>query len=320
MKALLYRGKKVLLVHDAPEPAAEHEVLLGVRMAGICRTDLELAKGYMGYEGILGHEFVGEVISGSRQFVPGTRVVGEINAGCGECEACRRGMQRHCPNRMVLGIFRRPGCMAQRTSLPEENLLAVPDSVADEEAVFTEPLAAALEIFEQVQVQPRERVAVIGDGKLGLLITMVFAHRHEGFTCLLGHHEHKLEAVKDVAETRLEHQPDASLNRQFNLVIEATGRSRGLQRAMQLVRPRGTLVLKSTMAQAEAIDLTPLVIDEVTLVGSRCGRFEPALRLIQKKCLQLHRLIEAVYPLDEALIAWEKAIRPGAMKILLKVA
>lgn len=320
MKALRCANSRVELIHDAPIPQqANGEVLLKVRMAGICRTDMELSKGYMGYEGILGHEFVGETVNDAAGLPFGTRVVGEINAGCNNCDDCSRGMQRHCPNRSVLGILKRSGCMAEFTSLPPANILPVPDNVSDEEAVFTEPLAAALEIFEQIKIEPAQRVCVIGDGKLGMLIAMVFGHQHNGQTLLVGHHQPHLDVLADKIDTKLEDKLEKSENKQWDIVVEATGSTSGLQRAMAMVKPRGTIVLKSTMAHPEGLDLSPIVIDEITVVGSRCGQFAPALRLLAKKCLPVERLVEAVYPLDDALTAWDAATTRGAKKILLAV-
>ncbi len=313
MKALRCSPPSVELIQEAPVPQPkEGEKRIHVRMAGICRTDLELTRGYMGFEGILGHEFVGETEEGER-------VVGEINAGCGKCGYCKRGLQRHCPNRTVLGILQRDGCMAEYLTLPQENLYPVPRNLEDRFAVFTEPLAAALEIFEQIHIPPYERVCVLGDGKLGLLITLAFAYKHEGTVRLIGRHQKKLEIVSDVADALLEENLHESEYKSWDIVVDATGSSSGLRTAMNLVRPRGTIVLKSTMAHAEALDLTPLVIDEINVVGSRCGQFAPALSFMQRHPLPLERLIEAIYTLDEAQTAWEVAQKKGARKVLLQL-
>lgn len=318
MKAVYCQPPGISIQTNAPKPDTNpSEVNIRVKLAGICRTDLELTRGYMGFSGVLGHEFIGAIDDENAPLASGTRVVGEINAGCGECPDCKRGLQRHCPNRSVLGILNRSGCMAEWLSLPAENILPVPDAVSDHQAVFTEPLAAALEIFEQMHIEPTERVCIIGDGKLGLLIAMTFALRHEGDSLLIGHHQNKLELASDMLQTQLEHDPIAALNRQWDIVVDATGSSFGLRRAMQLVKPRGRIVLKSTMAQAEPIDFTPLVIDEVTVVGSRCGQFAPALAFLERQQPPVERLIEAVYPFDQAAAAWERAQTPGAKKVLL---
>ena len=321
MQAILCSPPGIQIQSDLELPApAAGESLVRVRMAGICRTDLELTRGYMGFSGILGHEFVGEIADSTSPLPQGTRVVGEINAGCGECDWCARGLQRHCPNRSVLGILNRNGCMAEQLSLPHENLLAVPETLDDETAVFVEPVAAALEIYEQLHLLPTDRVCILGDGKLGLLITMVVAHRQEIAPLLIGRHEDKLELVRDRASVSLERSLASDQNGQWDVVIDATGSSQGLQRAMELVRPRGTIVLKSTMANAEAVDLTPVVINEVTVLGSRCGQFAPALQLLTKHDIPVKRLIEKVYPLAQAEVAWQHATQRGAKKVLIQIA
>lgn len=319
MKALLCVPPGVDLTEVGVPIAQNGEVSVRVRVAGICRTDLELTRGYMGFQGILGHEFVGEMASPHGDFSQKTRVVGEINAGCGQCDYCRRGLQRHCPNRSVLGILNRSGCMAEYLTLPPENLVAVPDDIPDEMAVFTEPLAAALEIFEQLHIPPFRRVCILGDGKLGILIAMTFAFQHSGETVLLGHHSRKLDTVKDLVGVQLEDSVPQTWNKQWDVVVEATGSSQGLKKAMSLVKPRGVIVLKSTMAHAEPLDLTPLVIDEIQVLGSRCGQFKPALEFMRKHPLPLERLVEAVYPLEQAPAAWEHAQRRGAKKVLLQI-
>lgn len=319
MKAVRYTTSGFFLESSTPIPIpSEGETLIKTRMAGICRTDLELTKGYMGYQGTLGHEFVGELGEQSPIGSVGTRVVGEINAGCEQCEMCKKGLQRHCPHRSVLGILKRDGCMGEWFALPHQNIIKVPDTIPDEEAVFSEPLAAALEIFEQIHIQPQQSVCVIGDGKLGLIITMLFAHRHEGEILLVGHHQKKLEIVQDRVKVKTEDQLESQNDKQWDIVVDATGHSSGLNLAMRLVCPRGIIILKSTMAQAEALDLTPLVIDEITVVGSRCGRMQPALDLLARHALPLDRLIEAIYPIDQAEEAWNRASTSGAKKVLLK--
>ncbi len=321
MKALVVRSTGLALDTNYPEPEGkESESLIQVRMAGICQTDLELTQGYMGYEGVLGHEFVGELAENSPAGLKGTRVVGEINAGCGTCRWCKSDMERHCPNRTVLGILGRDGCMAEYVTLPHRNLFSVPEAIPDEEAVFTEPLAAALEIFEQCQVQPHERVCVLGDGKLGLMCLFAFAGRHQGELMLVGHHRDKLELAADKAEIVTESELPKEHFKQWDYVVDATGKTQGLINAMQLVRPRGVIVLKSTMAKAEAVDLTPAVIDEVTVVGSRCGRFQPALKMLAKRAVPVERLIESIYSIEEAEKAWEKAKEKGSKKVILQMA
>ncbi|MBN2329030.1 MAG: alcohol dehydrogenase catalytic domain-containing protein [Candidatus Omnitrophica bacterium] len=319
MKSLYYDKNGIQLIDHTPKPApGKDEALIRVRMAGICRTDLEITRGYSGFEGILGHEFVGELENSIDSFAAGTRVVGEINAGCGHCEYCRKDLERHCLHRTVLGIVNRSGCMAEWFTLPARNLYPVPDSVSDEQAVFTEPLAAALEIFEQILIRPADKVCILGDGKLGLIIAMLAAHRHEGETLLIGRHGDKLAIVKDRTAVMLEEDIPGSYNKSWDVVIDATGKSAGLSRAMNLVRPRGVIVLKSTMAESEPLDLTPIVVDEINLIGSRCGRFAPALDLLSRGVLPIGRLIDSIHPMEKALEAWERALRPGARKVLIR--
>ena len=337
MRALVIEGPGSLRYRDVPEPAwPPGEARVAVRLTGICNTDLELLKGYLGFTGIPGHEFVGVVEAGPEHLI-GRRVVGEINAACGACETCRAGMERHCPNRTVLGIQKRPGAFAERLSLPAGNLLAVPDEVSDEEAVFTEPLAAALEILEQVHLPPGERVLVLGDGKLGLLVAQVLA-RHGCRVWLRGRHEKKLALARRWGVTAVpgaEHgvrsekkdSPDSEPRTPnpelglFPFVVEATGSPAGFREALSAVRPRGTVILKSTYAPGElpALDAAKMVVDEITLVGSRCGRFGPALRLLAQGKLDVRCLIDHRKPLAQGEEAFQLAARKGALKVLVQV-
>ena len=299
---------------------------LRLRLAGVCSTDLELVKGYMGFEGTLGHEFVATVESvatpdadgddraGARSWV-GKRVVGSINLGCGRCRTCAGHGSEHCPHRTVLGIAGHDGAFADRLTLPISNLLEVPESVSDEEAVFTEPLAAALRIREQMRVRPGARIAVVGPGRLGLLIAQVLSLAG-GEVTVLGRREASLELPASWGlDTALAgDEPDDS----FDVVVEATGNEQGLARSLRLVRPRGTLVLKSTFHGAATVDLTKLVVAEIEVVGSRCGPFAPALRLLERRQVQVRPLIQAEYPLAEGLAALEHAARPGVLKVLLR--
>lgn len=317
MRAVIFRDRQLQFVKDAPEPKAKPgEALVRVRLAGICRTDLELTRGYMGFNGILGHEFVGELLEETGDMPKGQRVVGEINCGCGQCQWCATGMERHCPNRTVLGILNREGCMADLLSLPIANLLPVPEEVSDREAVFTEPLAAAMEIFEQVHIDPSQKVAIVGDGKLGLLIALTFQVLLPGPVLIIGHHPERVQEWLSIPAYHEAEIPTQFMGN-FDLVVEATGATEGLQTAIRLVKPRGIIALKSTMERAAPLDLTPLVIQEIKLIGSRCGRFAPALQLLKRKAFPLDRLIGAVYPLDEAMEAWETAKRPGTLKVML---
>jgi threonine dehydrogenase-like Zn-dependent dehydrogenase len=317
VKALRWDGEALRLEPEHPEPSIDpqQDALVQVRMAGICSTDLQILAGYMGFTGVLGHEFVGDVLEGPPEW-RGRRVVGEINFACGRCERCAQGLGRHCATRQVLGILNADGCFAERVRVPLANLHAVPDAVRDEQAVFTEPLAAAFEIPEQVHLTPGCRAVVLGDGKLGLLIAQVL-RRCGARVEVVGRHPAKLERVARLGiQTRL---ADAPLEGGADLVVEATGSAAGLRRAMELVRPRGTLVLKSTVAAEHALSLAPLVIDEITVVGSRCGPFAPALAALAAGDIDVEPLIEATYPLAEGLEAVEHARRKGAAKVLLRM-
>ncbi len=314
MLALRFDGD--LELADLPRPVpAEGEALIRVRLAGICNTDLEIVRGYFGFRGVLGHEFVGEVAGapGKPEWV-GRRVVGEINLACGECEFCRAGLARHCPNRRVLGILGKEGCFAEFVTLPVENLHPVPSSVPDRAAVFTEPLAATLEILEQVHVEPASLVAVVGDGKLALLIVQIL--RLTGCRLrILGKYERKLALAAQWGAVPIEHS-DEWWGR-FDVVVEASGSPDGFETALQLVRPRGTIVLKSTYAAKPVVDTSRIVVDEVQLIGSRCGQFEPALRLLEAGLVETEPLISGEYPLARGLEAFAKAQEPGVLKVLL---
>jgi threonine dehydrogenase-like Zn-dependent dehydrogenase len=296
-----------------PEPGSAG-ALVRVRLAGICATDLEVVKGYSSFDGVLGHEFVGEVASAPDESWIGRRVVGTINVGCGSCAICLGHGPEHCPKRTALGISR-DGVFADYVALPLANLLPVPDSVPDEAAVFAEPLAAALRIREQLIVSPDAGAAVIGPGRLGLLVAQVLALGGTPVR-VLGRSEESLALPRALGlETGLAAEmPRAA----FDLVIETTGNAAGLEHALRLVRPLATVVLKSTYAGAAEVDLTPLVVDEITVVGSRCGPFAPALRLLASGQVQVEPLIGAAYPLSEAAAALEHAARPNVRKVLLR--
>jgi threonine dehydrogenase-like Zn-dependent dehydrogenase len=303
---------------DLPEPLpTSGEALVEVVLAGVCATDLALAEGYMGFEGIPGHEFVGRALTGP---LAGRRVVGEINAGCGTCPVCRgeTGLDaRHCPHRSVLGIMGRHGAFAERLVLPIANLIEVPDAVTDEQAVFVEPLAAALQILEQLQPHPGMRVLVAGDGRLGLLIAKVLTSAGCSVE-LAGHHPERVPpGVGD--RTGLLDAPSApTLGERYELAVEATGNPAVLARLFPWVRPRGAIVLKTTAASPATLDLTALVIDELRLVGSRCGRFEPALTALAEGRVEVDSSIHGSYPLADVVTALEVAARPGVLKILIQ--
>lgn len=322
MRAIVLTDGKLQFHSDylQPEPAA-NEALIRVSLAGICSTDLEIVKGYAGgFRGILGHEFVGVVEStgsSSDSAWIGRRVVGTINLGCGQCPVCLGEGAEHCPNRRVLGIYDKDGVFADYLTLPISNLLVVPDSVADDEAVFTEPLAAALRIREQIKIRPTANVAVVGPGRLGLLISQVLALGGT-LVMVLGR---RLETLTLPAELGLQTGlVDEQADNAFDLVIEATGNEAGLAHSLRIVRPRGTLVLKSTFHGSANIDLTKLVVGEIEVIGSRCGPFAPALRMLEAGtgAIRVRPLVEREYPIQDGLLAFEHAARPGVRKILLR--
>lgn len=316
MQALILKdgGLQYKKDYERPEPQAD-EALIRVRLAGICATDLEVVRGYAGFEGVMGHEFVGMVEGAPDARWEGRRVVGGINLGCGRCATCLADGPEHCPHRTVLGIIDKDGVFADYVTLPMANLQPVPDGVPDEAAVFVEPLAAALRIREQVRVRPTAEVAVVGPGRLGLLVGQVLALAGTRVT-MLGRSEASLQLPQELGlGTGL--APDFAQDT-FDFVVEATGNEAGLAEALRLVRPLGTLVMKSTFAGAATVDLTKLVVGEINVVGSRCGPFAPALRLLERGEVAVEPLIDGEYPLSKAVEAFEHAARPGVRKILLR--
>jgi len=313
MLALTVDPALALVERNIPE-RGPGEALIRLRLAGICNTDLEIVRGYMGFRGILGHEALGEVVECDEAAWMGKRVVCEINLACGDCPSCQAGLNRHCPTRTVLGILGKDGCFAEYMTAPLDNLLEVPAEIDDESAVLTEPLAAAFEILEQVSVRAGQRVAVLGDGKLGLLSVLVLlgvsAEVH-----VVGKHQAKMAIVQ--SRGARVHRHDEELEGNFDVVVEATGSADGLARAISLTRPRGTVVLKSTFHGATPVAMAPLVINELTLVGSRCGLFPPALSAQSAQRIDPRPLIHARYPLHEGLAAFEEAGRSGVLKVLL---
>lgn len=324
MRALVWNGRE--LRHDSGYPypgsstvgetrqAARQTAIVTVHLAGICSTDLQIFKGYMGFKGIPGHEFVGSVIEGPSPLV-GKRVVGEINFGCGACAACRRDLSRHCPNRTVMGILGADGAFAEYVAIPAKNLHALPDHVSDEEAVFTEPLAAAFEILTQIQLDPGDEVLVLGDGKLGNLCAQALRLTGAKVTAL-GKHPDKLALIKK-AGVRTVQLTDWQA-RLFDVVVEATGSASGLEMALAATRPRGTLILKSTIAGNHQVSLAPIVINEINVIGSRCGPFPDALEALAETRVLVTPMIEKIYRLVDGLAAVQHAARAGAKKILLR--
>ena len=313
MKSLWLENNKIDL-REVPQPQKPNEALVKIRKAGICSTDLELVRGYYPYTGILGHEFVGEVVKADDASWIGQRVVGEINAVCGECEQCLNGRPTHCENRTVLGIVNRDGIFAEYTSLPIANLHKVPASVPDGMAVFAEPLAAALEIQEQISIQPGDRVLLVGAGRLGQLIAQTLALTGCDLQVVARHpRQQDLLTARGI---RLINEADVQKWR-WDVVVEATGSPSGFALARRAIRPRGTLVLKSTYKGEMSVDFSSIVVDEINIIGSRCGPFEPALRLMEERQVDPTVLIDAEYPLTEAVKAFERAAQPGALKVVV---
>ena len=321
MRALVFNNK-LELKQDFEKPTPkENEALIKVKLVGICNTDYEITKGYMGYNGILGHEFVGvvEEINGEDKSLLGKRVVGEINLGCKNCDYCAKGLERHCPNRQTLGIFNKDGCFADYVTLPLSNLLEVNEKINDETAVFVEPLAAALEILEQLHIKPYEKVCVLGDGKLGLITALALNASNVDVT-LVGKHQNKLDIAKEQnVKTVLLENLKQDDNKSFDVVVEATGRVSGFETSLSLVKPRGVLVLKSTIATGKELNLAPIVIDEITVLGSRCGQFAPALRLMEKNVIDFSKLVSAKLSFDDAILGFEKNKEKNTIKILLEM-
>ncbi|RIK32343.1 MAG: alcohol dehydrogenase [Anaerolineae bacterium] len=322
MKALWLENNKIEL-KEIPQPQKPDEVLVKIRKAGICSTDLELVKGYYPYTGVIGHEFVGEVVAitpnpspeGRGELKVGDRVVGEINAVCDQCEQCLNGRPTHCESRTVLGIVNRDGTFAEFTQLPIANLHKVPASVSDGMAVFTEPLAAALEIQEQINIKPTDRVLLVGAGRLGQLISQTLAltdcdlrvvARHKRQQDLLSARGIRIIAEEDVQRWR------------WDVVVEATGSPGGFALARQAIRPRGTLVLKSTYKGEMSVDFSSIVVDEVNIIGSRCGPFEPALKLMESKLVDPTVLIDDEFSLSDGIKAFERAAQAGTLKVLIQ--
>jgi alcohol dehydrogenase len=309
----LYKG--AVSVRDQPLPRRpDGFALIRLIRAGICSTDLELQRGYYGFNGTPGHEFVGEVIESDDSRWIGKRVAGEINLSCGTCEWCKRGLGRHCPRRTVLGIVKHPGAFREFLTLPEQNLHRVPAGISSEQAVFIEPLAAACEILDQVRISPGAVVAVLGDGKLGLLAGQVLK-AHGAEVHQYGHHKEKIKIAAALGiDARLRKKAPAA---NYDWVVDATGSSGGLMQAVKMARPRGTVIMKSTIHGLVGIDSAPVIVNEITLVGSRCGRFEPAIKLLRSGKVRVDSLISETLPLRQAPLAFRRAAQSGAMKVLL---
>lgn len=322
MKAIVFNYKDGLhLDNNYKKPVPQKgEALIKVTLAGICNTDYEITKGYMGYNGILGHEFIGTVeeINDEDKSLLGKRVTAEISYGCNnpECEWCAVKNYRHCPDRHTLGIWRKDGCFAEYVTMPLNVLFEIPENVEDEQAVFVEPLAAACEITEQLHIQPIQRVVVLGDGKLGLTTALTLSAQGLDVT-LIGKHQNKLDIAKNQGvKTQL--LQDTKIENIYDVVVEATGSVSGFETSLSLVKPRGVLVLKSTIATGKELNLAPIVINEITVLGSRCGQFPPALNLLAKHRIDFKPFISAVYSIDDAIEAFEANKSKETLKVLIK--
>ena len=316
MKALRVEENGIA-VREVDLPDRGSEALVRVVLSGICNTDLEIARGYAGFRGTIGHEFVGVVEEADDHSLVGQRVVGEINAGCGKCDLCRSGDPRHCATRTVLGIHGRDGSHAEFLKLPTVNLFQVPDKVADEQAVFVEPLAAAYGITERVSLDDDQQVAIIGDGKLGLLCAQAIALTGAAVT-LFGKHPEKMRIAERRGIETMNAKESSTRNRAFDVVVEASGSSSGFMTALDLLRPRGTLVLKSTFHGTTDVPSEKIVVDEISVVGSRCGRFGPALELLKKGAIDVDSLISEEHPLADGVTAMKRAETKGVLKVLLR--
>ena len=315
MKALVFDG--VLRLADMPVPArSRDQVLVRVTMAGICTTDHEILAGYMpGFKGVLGHEFIGVVEKAGDKKLVGKRVTAEINCGCGACDYCKSGMERHCPNRTVIGIKDHDGAFAEHICVPAKNVVTIPDSIPDTTAIFIEPLAAALEIFEQISFENKS-VLLIGDGKLGLLIAHAVRTSHCDLLVVGRHHENLGLLAALGIKTALARD---FVKKQFDVVIEASGSPAAFPLAVECVKPRGAIVLKSTYAEALAFNPSPIVVNEITLIGSRCGRFGDAVRFMETVAPDFSGLIAREFTFDNAVEAFEYSKKPGVLKVLLKM-
>ena len=316
MKALRFENGKLHLA-EIEKPYVKNEALVRVLMSGICNTDLEIVRGYAGFSGTIGHEFVGVVEKAFDKNLIGKRVIGEINAGCGVCEKCLFGDSRHCPKRTVLGIINRDGAHAEFLTLPARNLLQVSDEVSDEEAVFVEPLAAAFGITEQVAVLPETKVAIIGDGKLGNLCAQSLALKSEN-VLLIGKHREKLSLVEKRNIQTILLESASKMHGSFDVVVEASGSETGFATALDLLKPRGKLVLKSTFQGKTNLEMWRVVVDEISIIGSRCGKFASALNLLKDKKIDVKSLISEEFSLSEGVKAMAAAAQKGVMKVLLK--
>lgn len=314
MKAVVLKDGELKFEKDYQPKISSSEVEVKVLQAGVCETDLQLVQGYMGFSGVLGHEFVGVAQSGK---FAGQRVAGEINCACYNCSYCSKGLQNHCPHRTVIGILNHDGAFAERLSIPETNLHEIPDSVTDDQAVFVEPLAAAFQIPTQVELSQFDKIVLLGDGRLGNLCAQVISLHNSSLT-VVGKHEEKLSRLNSLGiETTL--LGDFDEKQTADLVIDCTGSRSGMETALQIAKPRGTIVLKSTFAGQDGPNLAEIVIHEINLVGSRCGPFETAIQALEEKSIEVDSLITSRFPIDKAVQAFETAKRKDQLKVLLEI-
>ena len=314
MKAVVAEGGRIKIRHIPFPQILENEVLIKVLKAGICNTDLELAKGYMNFQGVLGHEFVGKIVQGPKKGWVGKRIVGEINLPCGDCEFCRAGITNHCLSRKVLGIHNKKGAFTEYLTLPLENCHLLPQSISDEEGIFVEPLAASLEIFEQIRIRRQDSVLVQGDGKLGLLIAQIMKLKTEKVFCI-GKYERKLNILKKRGVQTL--FKGERIYEKFDVVVEATGNKGGIEEALVLTKPRGTIVLKSTFHGLARIDISKTVVDEIKLIGSRCGPFPKAIDILREGLVDVKEMVDGDFALEKAPQAFSFARKSGTMKVLI---
>ena len=320
MKAVVF-DEVLKLDNNYTKPVPQKgEALIRVTLAGICNTDFEITKGYMGYKGILGHEFVGvvEEINDEDKTLLGKRVVSEISYGCNDpnCEWCAVKNYRHCPNRHTLGIWKKDGCFAQYVTMPINVLFEVPANVTDEQAVFVEPLAAACEITEQLHIEPTQKIVVLGDGKLGLTTALTLNAQNLDVV-LVGKHQNKLD-IASAQGVKTVLLSDFEIEKKYDVVVEATGSVSGFETSLALTKPRGVLVLKSTVATGKELNLAPIVIDEITVLGSRCGQFAPALRLLKNERIDFTPFISGIYDVDDSIEAFEKNKEKDTLKVLIR--
>ena len=315
MRALVFDQSLSFQPRHRDPVESDGDTLLRVRQAGVCATDLEITRGYMGYKGVLGHEFVADVVSSPDKDLIGQRVAGEINVVCGRCDLCLSGLSSHCRARSVLGILNHDGAFADFVRLPATNLHVLPRTVDDDQAVFIEPLAAAFQVLKQIKLDGRKWVTVLGDGRLGLLVAQVL--RNAGCPVrVIGKHPDKL-AMCEKWQIRSRPVDDITPRHDQDVVVDCTGSASGFELAMQVVRPRGTIVLKSTFAAGKPLNLAPLVIDEINVVGSRCGPFREAIRALAEKQIDVASLITRRMKLEQGVEAMELAGRPGVLKVIL---